>query len=157
MVMKDKLPPYLHDERQIAPLFARHGNALVFNAMPVEFIYETVLKPIFKGTTLESRTQELSEIYLSLYRYIVNLSHKEVLISARELQMMALQTLVYHQQFPQEDIRAVAANYTYEIGKTLVPETQFKEFSQKFNVPALERVVIHSQNKTQGSFVVTPS
>ncbi len=150
-------PANYGNERQIAPLFARHGNALVFNAMPVEFIYETVLKPIFKGTTLESRTQELSEIYLSLYRYIVNLSHKEVLISARELQMMALQTLVYHQQFPQEDIRAVAANYTYEIGKTLVPETQFKEFSQKFNVPALERVVIHSQNKTQGSFVVTPS
>lgn len=78
------------DERTLAPLFARHGNALLFDPFPPEYLYEKILKQIFSHTPVAPYMQEVSEIFLKVYLELIKHSRTEVLISPRELEMMAL-------------------------------------------------------------------
>lgn len=144
--------------RQIVPLFERHGNALVFEPMTGEFLYEEVMKPLFEKTTLEDKAKEVSLTLLNVYRFILNLSTKEVLISARELQLMVLLTLSYHQRHPNENFQRIAMHYAYQIGKTLVPYAQAREFDDKFKpVSSLYPPSTTSFVLEKSNFLVTPS
>jgi succinate dehydrogenase/fumarate reductase flavoprotein subunit len=69
---------------------------------------------------------------LSVYKYLVNQSTKEVLISARELQLMIQLTLSYHHKHPDADYHDIAAHYAYQIGKTMVPYEKTQEFEDRF-------------------------
>lgn len=82
------------DERTLAPLFERHGNALLFDPFPPEYLYENVLKPLFANTQVAPYVREVSDIFLKVYLELVKHSRTEVLISPRELEMMALWLLV---------------------------------------------------------------
>ena len=120
------------NERQLATLFKRHGNAKVFEPMTGEFIYEMILKPLFANTELQDQSKEISKAVLELYRYLVGLSTNEVLISARELQLIVLLILSCHHHDKQQDSSRIAAHYIHQIGSTMVPYEHRKDFDAMF-------------------------
>ena len=145
-------------ERQLSPLFKRHGNALVFEPMTGEFIFEKILKPLFENTSLEKNAEEISLVILSVYQYLIKLSTTEILISSRELQMMVLLTLSYHHQHPEEDARWIAKHYAYQIGKTMVPYENAKEFNSQFKpLNPLYAVKSDSFILKNTNYLLTPS
>lgn len=121
-------------ERKIAPLFERHGNALVFEPMPQEYIYENILKPIFAATEFQDKTLEISRELLNVYKFLCESSRDEVLISPREVQMMALLTLSHIKRFPNDNAEDVAKNYAYVIANQLTPENVKDDFNKKFSL-----------------------
>ncbi|KTC76917.1 AAA family ATPase [Legionella brunensis] len=146
-------------ERQLAPIFERHGNALLFEPMPQEFIYEAILKPIFTKTELEPEALKIALPLLQVYRFICESSLTEVRISARELQMMALLVLSYSRQNPKADFSGVAAHYAYQLGKNLVAEEHLAAFNKQF-APQNPLPIPDSPSKTpsiKSDFLLTDS
>ncbi len=80
-------------ERQLARLFERHGNAVVFQPLTANVVYEKILKPIFSGTLLESRLAELSAPLLDAYNLMVSLSDDKILVTPRQLKFIAMMTI----------------------------------------------------------------
>ncbi len=142
------------DERKLSPFFERHGNAVVFEPMPQEFIYEKILKPVFAETSLD--TLALCQPLLKVYRFLCEHSEDKVLISPRELQMMALLVLAYHQENPTANNNLLAAeHYAYTLAQTLVPEKHQKAFNRECKPQAeLERKKTALQHD---DFLVTAS
>lgn len=88
------------DERVLSPLIEENGSAIVFEPMPQEYIYEKILKPIFAKGPLEEHALEISLPILEVYSFLCQCSDNEVLVSSRELQMMALLVLSHCQADP---------------------------------------------------------
>src|SRR5207237_10626244 len=99
--------------RKMASLFERHGNALVFEPMPSEFIYEKILKPVFSNTRIEERSLAISQEILSIYKFLCECSEDEVLISPRELQMMAMLVVSYASQNPYAYMMLAVRHHAY--------------------------------------------
>jgi MoxR-like ATPase len=142
------------DERQLASLFQRHGNSVVFEPLPTAVLYEEVLKPVFAGTDFENKAQALCTQFLEVYRYLVSCSTKDVLISPRELQMMAIMTLAFCANNPEANPVATAKRYAYELAKNLVPAARHKEFDEQFNPKS--SVSAPSSGVTE-DYLITPS
>jgi hypothetical protein len=126
------------DERETPALFQRHANTVVFEPLSAAFIYEHVLKPVFEGSSLKIAViEEVSSIYFELYAYLTSLSKTEVLISPREMQMLALFTLNVAQQNPMASDDAILSSaraHVYQLGKTLIPDEHddaFQVFNEK--------------------------
>lgn len=145
------------DERKLAKLFHTHGNALVFNPMPPEYIYERIIKPVFPEELL-GLAPEMSVPWLEVYAFLCARSTQDVLISARELQMMALLTLSYHARNPDVPIKRVAAYYAYHVAKHLVPTLYQSSFSHQFPDPdPLPALDLRDPNVPQTDFRLTAS
>lgn len=144
-------------ERQSPSLFERHGNALVFDPLPAEYIYEKILKPVMAKTSLADQTQAVAQALLPVYQFLCNASDKkEVLITARELQMMALLTINYHQQNPDQDPVLAARHYAFTLGENLVPNSLREAFIKQFKP---QELFFHPEatSKPQSKYIVTPS
>jgi hypothetical protein len=146
------------NDRQLAPLFKRHGNAKVFEPMKGEYIYEEVLKPLFENTDLHDQSKEISQLVLALYRHLVNLSTNEVLISTRELQLIVLLTLSCYQRGEHKDVSKIAAHYIYQIGSTMVPFEHKKDFDAAFKPkePLYPKLLAPFKLK-HSNYLITPS
>ncbi|WED44179.1 DUF5617 domain-containing protein [Legionella cardiaca] len=143
-------------ERQLAPFFAQHGNAVLFEPMPQEFIYEEIIKPIFIGTNIENQTLSIAEPLLKVYRFLCEHSKDEVLISPREIQMMALLALSAYEQGVNADLESLAKHYAYQLGKTLVPSMLEKKFKEQFeSVASLNSIFVEEERTTD--FLIAPS
>ena len=118
--------------RTLANFFKRHGKAIVFEPMPVEFIYGVILKPVFDNTLLEDKTVVIAAPLLDVYNYLCKCSSTELLISPRELQMMALLTLLAIEKQPSQNPHTVARYYAFELAKALVPLHYHREFTQRY-------------------------
>lgn len=118
--------------RRLAPFFQRHGQSLVFEPMPLEFIYEKILKPAFADSALEQDALSITQPFLEVYRYLCERSTSEVLISPRELQMMALLTLSAAERNPGIDPHELARFYAYQLAKALVPDASVRDFCDRF-------------------------
>lgn len=140
-------------ERKIAPLFERHGNALVFEPMSPEFMYEVILQPIFIDTPLENQSLLIAQALLDPYRFLCACSTDEVLISPRELQMMALMILSYADTHAKYDTLSVSRHYAYQLAKNLVPMEHKTAFENLFS-DTLPQPLIAVRPK---GFVLTPS
>ncbi len=84
--------PRSYGDRRTPELLARHGGSIIFDKMPPIYIYHRILKPVFEGSALDegSRLDIINKI-LNIYDKISEISDgSKILISARELQMMAL-------------------------------------------------------------------
>jgi hypothetical protein len=142
------------DERKCATLFERHGNTLVFDPLPTAVLYEDVLKPVFANTPLEIHQEALAAHFLEIYRFLVSCSKKDVLISPRELHMMALLTVSYCRNNPGASPRAAAEHFGCMIAKNLIPNGFQEQFAQQFKPLPLERPKEFIKNK---EFLVTAS
>ena len=120
------------DERRLATLFERHGNAVEFEPLPTAVLYEKILKPAFEQQCLDEDVPQLSSVFLDVYRFMVSCSTTDVLITPRELEMMALLTNSYCQKYPLADRLDVAAHYAFKIAINLVPKSKRTLFIERF-------------------------
>ncbi|STX52670.1 AAA domain (dynein-related subfamily) [Legionella busanensis] len=128
------------DERQLAPFFAEHGNALIFEPMPQEFIYEKLIKPVFINTPLADHIEMISQSLLAAYRFLCKCSTDEVLISPRDVQMMALLIASYvdsHPSISLADMESAAKHYAYQVAVNNVPDLHRQAFEKQFK-PSIE-------------------
>ncbi|ASQ46370.1 DUF5617 domain-containing protein [Legionella clemsonensis] len=146
-------------ERQLSQFFIRHGNAVLFEVMPQEFIYEKILKPVFTQTDLELEVLDIAEPILSVYSYLCKHSRDEVLISPRELQMMALLVLTAHKKHPELEVAELAEHYAYVIGQTLCPKEKQSKFEERFKPyePFIKQTLEAVSANKKSSFLVTAS
>jgi hypothetical protein len=142
------------DERKLAQLFERHGNTVVFEPLPTAVLYEDILKPIFADTLLEKHQENLAAHFLEVYRYLVSCSTKDVLISPRELQTMALLTVSYCKNYPHNNPLSVAQHYAFTLAESLVPEVNRNEFIGRFSAQCLNYGI---ENMKPNDFLITPS
>jgi len=91
--------PLSYGSRKIPTLFNDYGGAIVFPPMSPAYLYHQILNPIFSSNIgaegenkplPEDMNSEYSYMILSLYQQIVSMSEDGILMSPRELQMMAL-------------------------------------------------------------------
>ena len=119
-------------ERCVPSLLLRHGSALAFEPLPAANLYEEVLKPVFSGLGCsEERVRAVCSHILEVYAFFVAHSTTEVLISPRELQMMALLMYARMSQHP-GDVLATARYYAYHLARHLVPSGLSMEFDRAF-------------------------
>ena len=143
------------DERTIAPLFERHGNTVLFDPLPSAVLFERILKPVFEETALETQATSISSHLLAVYRFLCQCSTTDILISPRELQMMALLTLSYCEQ-PNtiEHVDDIAKHFAYTLAKHLVPEAKKAEFARLFKPT---RILTGSTPAQHNDYLITPS
>ncbi|MFC3909354.1 hypothetical protein ACFORL_09755 [Legionella dresdenensis] len=145
-------------ERIMPELFERHGNAIVFDPLPPEAIYEDSLKPVFANTSCAEKAEAIAHDILAVYRFLVECSTTEILISPRELQMMALLTASYHTKHPDSDPVVAAQHYAYQIGLACTPAHKKNEFEAKFKP---EIPFVHAPAETnpeiKTKFIITSS
>ncbi len=126
-------------ERQIPALFKRHGNSVVFEPMTPAYIYHEVLKPILDSSGFKSNAEEIAKPILEVAQFITQYSQNEVLITARELGMMALLTATYCKNNPDANPKEVAKYYAYALSHQFVPKANKNEFESKFKFNLLQR------------------
>jgi uncharacterized protein YjbI with pentapeptide repeats len=142
------------DDRSLAPFFARHGNAVLFESLPLATIYEDILVPIFKDSDLAPMSAALCKPILAYYEFLYQRSTEEVLISPRELQMMALLVVSYCNQYPQVNPQEVVEYYAYQISQSLVPEKHRASFNLHFKEP---KNLIRVAQPQKSDFILTSS
>ena len=147
------------DERKLSPFFAAHGNALVFEPMPLEFIYEEILKPVFAKSQLEPHVEAICRPLLEVYRFLCEHAEDQILISPRELQMMALFVLSYSHQQKANFKRAIDAAhyYAYQMGKNLLPEQHHASFDNQFKAESKRPKRVKKIKDHSPEFIVTRS
>lgn len=146
------------DERRLAPFFERHGNTVFFPPLPPEYIFQHILKPIWQNTPLETHQELASQFLLKLYYFLGKCAHDKVIISPRELEMMALlivSEVVKNSYTHEKDIINVAEHFVYTLGKNLVPPAHQYEFHRSFK-PTIDLFPKHS-SKTVSGFLMTRS
>ncbi len=128
-------------ERRLPTLFKRHGSSVIFEPMPSAYIEHEILMPIFSEmNTNDAHT--LSEPILAVSEFLTACSFDSVLISPRELAMMALLTVIYCREHPQINGLIVARYYAYTLAKGFVPETNQSAFAEKFKMDDLPRLFL---------------
>ncbi|MBL0318243.1 MAG: AAA family ATPase [Alphaproteobacteria bacterium] len=142
--------------RTLPSFFKRHGNAVLFKPMPAEMLFQTQLKPIMEGSFNHEQQAKLALIFLNVYRDVCAYSNDKILISPREVQMMALLTLAYCKQRRTADPEKVAQHYAYKVASALVPATYRRAFDEKHKPQ--ERLARYKIKSTsQNNYVLTSS
>jgi hypothetical protein len=138
------------DDRSLPSLFARHGNALVLEPLPPACIYQDILKPIFPTTLSDADTIAFCQPMLEVYQFLCKLSVDDVLITPRELQMMAL-LLMYSEESPS---LLRAKDIARDIASHALPSQHRQAFEARFPKP---EPLKHADEKLLNDFIITPS
>ena len=144
------------DERKLSPFFKDHGNAIAFGRIPPAVLYQKILKPVFENTPLSDKAEIISHHLLKIYRFLGNCSQTEILISPRELQMIALLIHSHHQQNPTQPITDITEDIAWELAKNLVPNAARAEFDSQFK-PSYSSHSIRAPRPIIPGFLITPS
>ncbi|STX50876.1 AAA domain (dynein-related subfamily) [Legionella busanensis] len=146
------------DERQLAPFFKRHGNTVVFNPLPPAVLYEKILKPVFENTPLSAQQQTINKHILESYRFLCAYSTNDILITPRELQMMALLVVAQYNKNPTINIESLTKQIISEIARPLVPTNHLENFDKQY-IPAPSPPVTNIQTLRAGKkeFFITSS
>ncbi len=140
------------DERSLAPFFARHGNAVLFSPLSLAVIYEKILKPVCDNQAVSLKA--IAPHILKTYRFLCDCSQTEILISPRELQMLALLSIAYAKKHPKANIQNIIEHFSYAIAKNLVPKENLAEFEELFKPDHTLTDLLVTDNK---EFHTTPS
>jgi hypothetical protein len=125
-------------ERGLPSLFQRHGNTVVFEPMTDEYLYDQVLEPLFKEVGFAS--EELAPPILKMAQFLSECSPDKVLVSARELAMVALMAITYCKNNPTAKPLDAINYFTYRMTKSLTPEIYQVEFTKEWGeAPLLVR------------------
>ncbi len=146
------------DERKLAPPFMRHGNSLIFQPLSPAVLYESVLKPLLEPVFCRFDTVCIAESLLAVYQFLVEISSRDVLISPRQLQMMALAVIDYAERFPHASKIVIAQFHARNISIKLVPKQFLARFEEKF--PEIYRDVLINRSDEPillNGFLTTPS
>ena len=127
-------PASYSDDRSLPKLFQRHGNAVLFDPFPAETIYHDILEPLFKKTRLVNLSQEISLPILKIYQFLAERSNQSMLITPRELSMIAMLTLSYCKKNPSVNPVEVAQHYAFSLCEQFVPLSSKEDFTQQFKI-----------------------
>lgn len=155
-------------ERKLSSLFTTYGCSQIFSPMPLAFIYEKLLKPKLDKVffTDEQAKQEIARDLLDVYQFLIACSRDPVLISPRELEMMLILAINYHQPTPHVPWRDVVGHYRYVIASSCVPAAHRARFDQMFkpsrvlpmpDISTASSSVASSSTATHHDFSVTHS
>lgn len=148
------------DERQLASFFKRHGNAVLFQPIPSMVLFDKVIKPSLQDENLFAIVPDLAQPILDIYRFLCMTATKDIPISPRELEMMALLTLsFYKHNLPHYNLIQVTRFIAFQVAKPLVPQEHWAEFHRQFK-PTMEQLPTQSQPdalENQTEFYVSPS
>ncbi len=134
------------DERQFARFFQRHGNAIVFEPLPLSIIEADVIKPILKEDK-----PALNMAILKLYSQLCELSENELLISPRELQNLALWAT-------QDNVDIETLNYyIYYMLKNMLDDVLFAKFCQKNEISSPPLIKRSLDNLNSEKHLILPS
>lgn len=149
-------------KRQLSRFFLDNGHGVVFKPLPAEYIYENILKPIFANQGFdEALIKDILLPILDCYRFICEHSKHEILISSRDLEMMALLTLSYSKRSSEGQpysLITMASHYAFQLGKTVLPKELHAEFGALFPDFSLEELDVSKKNVLiPPNFIITPS
>ncbi|QDQ40438.1 hypothetical protein E3226_008585 [Legionella geestiana] len=150
----DGNPVSYGDDRSLATFFVRHGNARRFDPLPPACLYEEVLKPVFADTPLQEQAATLCQPLLDAYRFIGENADDEVLITPRELQMMALLLITAGPLFPDCSLEARARYHAWDIARHALPDGLRARFDARFTPESLPQAKVPP---ACGNYLVTPS
>lgn len=124
--------------RRSSKLFSDYGSSIVFPLLPYSLLYEKILKPILSSDArLINHQKTIADIFLRVYKFFSKHSEKEVLITPRELQMMALLTVSHIQHYSisnmASDIIRIATHYAGEIGRSVCPDNLLGMFDSSYS------------------------
>lgn len=149
--------PINYGGRHLPSLFDNHGSAITFSSMSDAYLYHKILKPIFDEHRLDEEMQnEILTLFLTTYNKIKALHPDSILMSPRELQMMAL--LVLSENTPEKKL-AKAYEVAQEFSMAVLStdhQDQFQSwFHQTFlNIPSLNPPTFELE---LNDFILTPS
>ncbi|WP_133130735.1 hypothetical protein [Legionella yabuuchiae] len=142
------------DERKLSPFFARHGSSVVFDPLTPAALYEDALKPLFLNSKWsDDEIAQSCFIMLEAYQFLVARSTSFVLVSPRELQMIALLAQVEKTDSTEERLQ-VTRKLTYELLSPLLPKEYQSSFAERFKA---EEPLVNKKNKVFKDFLLTPS
>ena len=142
------------DERKLAAFFQRHGNAVLFTPLPPAVIYEKILKPICHGMP-DDQVDIMAKKILSVYEFVCQCSSTEILITPRELQMMALLAMRHQALNPAKLMQEIIDSFSYDLAKNLVPPSSRTSFEKQFK-PSVTNAQANREWQSS-SFMITPS
>ncbi len=128
-------PTSYSDDRHLAPFFTRHGGTVLFEPLPLASIYEDVLKPMFNDSGLDAAT--VCAPLLNVYQFACEHARDEVLLTPRELQMMALCILSTLRKQPDGAPVAIARYYAHAIAEQALPKRLTSFFNASFKPAAI--------------------
>jgi MoxR-like ATPase len=129
-------------ERQLPSLLQRHACTIIFDPLPPAVLYRDKLLPILRELRIENEQEieRLATPFLNVMQFLTRCDPNKVLMSPRELGMMALLTVCYCKNNREANPYEVAKYYAYHLGKDLVPETHQAAFKEKFgDIPQLQK------------------
>lgn len=106
--------PASYGDRKMAPSFINENNVVVFDLMPLSYIRDKILNPLLPASAIAP--------LLEVYQKIGEQAKNEILISPRELRLIASLTLHAQQKNPAVNLDEVARYYAYTIGNLIIPE-----------------------------------
>ena len=148
------------DERRLSPTFIQHGNALLFEPLPLACIYEEILKPMFANTPLAKDSWSICQPFFEVYRFLLEHSQEVLLISPRELQMMAALVLSHYERAPQYNWVEAAHYYALQITEHLVSNNHLDTFLALPSVAKAQHIILNQPKPTGDaplSFLLTTS
>ena len=124
-------------ERQLPSLFKRHGGSVLFEPLSQAYITHQILLPALTGKLDKGVFNEVLTPILNVATYLTMLSTTAVLITPRELGMIALLTANYCRLYPKAAPAEVARYYAYYLARQFVPDAQRLTFDAQFkaNLP----------------------
>ena len=146
------------DDRRLAPFFERHTATVLFEPLSKAVIHEKIIAPIFEGQALDIPIlSTISNLILDAYALICQASTTDVLISPRELQMMALLAVCNYKNNPNIALITHVQEAIYEIGLPLIPSQNtplLQQFKQQFKPTetSAELAIL-----ADPAFILTPS
>ena len=125
--------------RTTAKFFERHGNCVVFDPIPAAVIALKIIRPVLSADRwLEEDIQYACERILAVYTHLCERSITEILVSPRELQMMALQAIVLVHQAGVALSTAID-EIAWRIGSSCLPSKRDVDFDRLFKPKVMLR------------------
>lgn len=114
-------------ERKTPTFFERHINSVTFAEMPSNQIEEEIIRPLLNKLP-EDEVEAICKIILDVYSYVQRLSLDAVVLTARELEMMALVALAASSETRMERLHFSV----YQITKNALPKSHQSDFIEWF-------------------------
>lgn len=151
-------PKLMTAKALLVSLFERHAYKETIRPLSPNFIYDRILKPLFKSTRMESDSVAIIRIFFEVCRYINQLPSGNAYMTPRDLEMMGLLLLSRYARYPLENKRDTAKYYAYVLGRLRLSPEQYSAFDARFLTKPPFSLEIRSMNAAASTaFLLTPS
>ena len=144
--------PLNYAGRELAELFIKYPNHIVFEPLSIDIVYDRILSPILSKLDEESMKIAVEQI-LTAYNLFIKHATDTVLITARHLKTIAMLTLKDSEDDPELDIGFIVKNNINLVLSNIVPDAARPEFAALFSVACW----YNSTYKILDKHIVAPS